>query len=1132
MNETRAGLADQPRFSESEEAVLRELTERERTAPAPRLASTYRRLVELSRSNDPVDAILAAHLARELLSALPGALGIEIARGRLEYANLVGELARSWPAEARSSGPPPETLTHLRRLVDEHEQASSRARQGPRELLSREDRARTGYVPDISLDRWTELLRRGSGLAHRLRNLDRELPDPGEVRRLVDELTATLLATITPYFTGITEVDHLLAIEAPGSEDARRIAALLRTPSQYSYFFERADQRWLRLLADIPGMLTTPPELIDVGGGYVQAPGWPQGRFLARVADTDPRLIVTIAERIPATTNPRAVAQIVEIAGALPPDIAAELVPRIAPRMSAPLTIDYGAIEVAKLVQRLGQAGLGVAATRLLMSAVNAALASPRDEGWHLEQLLGAPIDAVAATGSDIGARLRACLRRLVRRMGPVRRQHSTLWLRSIDRRPRYGADAEWFIANALYRVLIVAPLDAAQSLAAGLVSDRDDVLRRVALASMAERPELAQSPDPLLLDVARWDDDGSTRYEFRRALAALWSRASEAGRRALLDYTATAVEADEIIERLAANHIDHDPEEVRRGWRSRLLYRVRDQLPPAWLERYGLLDLIEDDRLPEPTAEWVGPTSPFSEDDLTGLEPSDVLSRLRTWSPPGERSLDRPTFEGLGRTAVVVILRRLPEFAALGGEFAQLPAAITAQVTSAIERHLREGEEDDRISAVEFTLNLAEVFLARSVSRAEGLSDDAGMWSREIKRDIAGTLSQAANKELLGEAESERALRLLEVLLRDPDPTPESDTRDAENGYDAGMLALNSVRGEATTALIELLLESRRTARITLAEAASAALRSAVAADRSRSVRAAIGIRLPWVLRNDQANEAEWLDLLFGEGVPSFAEAATWQAYLLYSRFFAREVTVLAAQYDLAVSNHAPRPEDERGRARDEDEHLGIHVALAHVLGLEVEARGNWLAGFFQRAAVWVRARVMRWIAEQAADDEAKPEIRTRARNFLRQRVAAADPVADAEELKAVAWIASAGDGAGDVVDGVLLPALEKTGGATENEPGAAALGARIATERPRSAARLIQLLVEGDRWHSLPHVASSELRQALERLMGSGDGEARRIAVDVINTLGAQGFLEFRPILEGLEPDTRADRTGGGRP
>lgn len=1016
--------------------------------------------------------------------------------------------------EARTTDPPPATITQLRRLLSEHEEASGRARRGPRELLTREDRAKSGYVPDLSLDRWTELQHRGSGLAHRLRNLQRELPGSAETRRLGDEVTATLLATITPYFVGIGEVDRLLATESPTGKDASDIAALLRTPSQYRYFFDRADERWLRPLAEIPRLLYAPPDLIDVGGGYVQAPAWPQGSFMARVAASDPVLVAGLLERIPVSTNPRVVDQLIEIARVLPPETAAGLVPSLARRMSAPLAVDYAAIEAGKLVRELGQAGFADAAAQLLMATIDAALASPRDKRWHIEQLLADPLDAVAA-GSKVGALLRACLRKLLRQMGAVRRRHSTFWLRSVDRRPRYGAHAEWFVANALYRVLLVAPPDAARGLAATLLENREPVMRRIALASMAARHELISSPDALLHAAARWDDDATTRYEFRRALGGLWSRASESARAALLDYAATAVEADEVIERYAANEMDHDPANIRRRWRSRLLYAARAEIPVEWVDHHGPLEEVEDDRLPEPIVEWPGSISPISEAELSVLDPAEVLNRLGTWSPADQRpGLERPTLDGLGRTGAAVIVRRFTEFAALGADVAELPGTVTAHVTSAVERSLREDEAVDRAGVVNFMLALGEAFLPKAAGGDEAASEEAEMWSRQIRRDLAGTLTYAANKELLDEVGSRRALGLLEILLQAADPTAESDARDAENGYDPGMLALNSVRGEATTAAIELLLEARRTDRSALAEATSATLRRVVAADQSRSVRAAIGIRLPWLLGNDEPHQAEWLDLIFGDAVPSTARKAAWEAYLLYSRFFSSEAATLAPQYDLAVATHEPRPEDEAGRRGQTDEHLGIHVALAHVLGLEVERRGDWLTEFYRRAAGWVRARVTRWIAEQGAAADANPEIRRRARDFLRQRITAADAEADIEELKAVAWVATATDESDEILE-ILLSALEKTAGVTENEPGAVALAARMAAARPSSAARLVQLLVEGDQWHSLPHIASAELQSALERLLTSDDEEVAHIAADIINTLGAQGFLEFRPLL-----------------
>ena len=150
---------------------------------------------------------------------------------------------------------------------------------------------------------------------------------------------------------------------------------------------------------------------------------------------------------------------------------------------------------------------------------------------------------------------------------------------------------------------------------------------------------------------------------------------------------------------------------------------------------------------------------------------------------------------------------------------------------------------------------------------------------------------------------------------------------------------------------------------------------------------------------------------MLFGDLVADSARKATWEAYLLYSRFFSDTAALLAREYQAAVMALEPRPQEERGRPRDEDEQLGIHVAMAHLLALPAEEEGRWLHEFFARAAGWLRGRVTRLIAEQAASDNVGEEVRARARAFLAERVELADPDVDGEELKAISWVSAASD-------------------------------------------------------------------------------------------------------------------------
>ena len=231
--------------------MLQQLAERELESPTPRLAGSYRRLIELSRQNDSIDTVLVAHLARELLSAVPGALGVEMSGEHLQYENVVDELAGLWPAGARDEEPPRQFFTELRRLFDAHDRASARARVGPRALVRQEDPAEGAFVPELSIDNWVDVSRRSSALAHQIAAVSHELPAPDEGRRLVEEVTAILHAIVAPFFSGIAELDRLIAVALPTQADANRAAALMVTAAQYAYFFEQIDERWLRALAGV-----------------------------------------------------------------------------------------------------------------------------------------------------------------------------------------------------------------------------------------------------------------------------------------------------------------------------------------------------------------------------------------------------------------------------------------------------------------------------------------------------------------------------------------------------------------------------------------------------------------------------------------------------------------------------------------------------------------------------------------------------------------------------------------------------------------------------------------------------------------------------------------------------------------
>jgi hypothetical protein len=378
-------------------------------------------------------------------------------------------------------------------------------------------------------------------------------------------------------------------------------------------------------------------------------------------------------------------------------------------------------------------------------------------------------------------------------------------------------------------------------------------------LAAIAVRPELIEASATVLENPAAWDDANSTRHEFRRALRALWNVATPASKDVLLAYAEAAEEAAEISQRIAERGLDDapSPDELRRGWRSRLLHSVRDLIPTGWAARLGELDDTADEPLPEPEAHWVGSVSPLSEEAIAAMEPGAVIAAIADFEGPERQGFDEePTLEGLATVAGRAIASRAAEFRGRGGQLADLPVAVVGAVVSTIHRGINEAKIEDKPAAFALMLELAGELRARRPISA---------WPHELKRDVAGTITAAAQVDLLSSADVRTALELIEPLLSDPSPSAESERRDAAGGDDVGMLALNGIRAEASTAAIMLLGEAVRLGDDALATQIRNLLRQNIAADQSLSVRAAVGMRLPWLLTNDPGSEGAWLAILFG---------------------------------------------------------------------------------------------------------------------------------------------------------------------------------------------------------------------------------------------------------------------------
>jgi hypothetical protein len=261
-----------------------------------------------------------------------------------------------------------------------------------------------------------------------------------------------------------------------------------------------------------------------------------------------------------------------------------------------------------------------------------------------------------------------------------------------------------------------------------------------------------------------------------------------------------------------------------------------------------------------------------------------------------------------------------------------------------------------------------------------------------------------------------------------------------------------------------------------------------------------------PRIAAADPAGAERWAELLFGPGTPVELRRVAFETYVVSWRYNTRTAAALAPAYDTALADLEAGIQPSWGAA------LGQHLIIADLTGLAGARDRRWVGRWYAHVPDEQRGQGTRLLADVAAS--AANGVRSRARDLLRWRVEVADAAPGRRELEEVTWASASTWEPGEVLASIVLPALERTGGRALDAPGVATLIARQARLQPDVAARSLRLLVDGDEYLAIAHLAGGQLREALSALLGADPGIAAQ-ARQIINDLGARGALQFRDLL-----------------
>jgi hypothetical protein len=960
--------------------------------------------------------------------------------------------------------------------------------------------------------------------------------------------------------------------DAPDEDTVARVLLRLGDPQHRRVFYSGLDNpKWVTPLAAQGAFERVAPAGVDAGG-VVRAEPWPEGEYLARMAQTVPSDVADVLEPIADTENVYAQQAITSAALAMPAPAAARLVPAIVGYIEQSTAEWLDPLDLSRLAIRLLEGDAHTAALSLLE-----AMYKPHRSGDSQGPLGPRALITAGLTDYWFAHTLPGVAEALVRTRGVGGLHALVNWLEqwqtisgqfdsstgrdaSIAWRPSIAEHEQNMRYEELGDALTDAVRDATRLLQVlggteealrPLKSSPQPLVRRIALECVAERlasvgPEEDMAAldmgrqyllDPLLLDM-------DYRVEYSRLARAVLPHASH---NEIAQWRA-AIEAgpaldDGQISRVLRSFAEEEGsvderavEAFRERWRRDLLASVgKSHLPQSLREWLDELERVhgppaEHAEFPTWSESFVGPISPLEGEELAKRTVDDVLAYLQNWTPPD--SPFGPTKEGLGRQLATRVANEPEPVAERAPDFAAVDPTYARAVIDGLERGLSEGRRFSWSPVVE----LLRVVVSQPDDLTEESvdfdADTTWRWSKKAAASLlAAGLKSATMKPPA--ALGHNLLGVLAVLASDRNPTPEHEERFGGENMDPLTLSLNTVRPVAIRALVRFLEwnqnQSTPDPELHTQGLELLAMHVGTSADESLAVQAVFGESLGILVALDEPWLNERLTELLGDPDQPLSEEETpgpdvvWSTMLVTYRpspmlldkfqpYFTQRILALDVARKETVGWKTTRTPRQQ---------LGDHLVILYIQGAlnEDENRQDLVGLFFDNANAQLRSDVLGhlgWLLGRAGDEIPGETIRRAASLWDHRAQAVAVGDADPIELSGFSWWVRSGR---FDIEWWLPRLLQAARGTTlESEFGIGeALASAAKGGFPGPALEALTLLMsEGDPWRNYDLVRNAPA--VIAAALTVEDAAVTTAADALLDRLGREGYTDLARLV-GLE-------------
>ena len=732
-------------------------------------------------------------------------------------------------------------------------------------------------------------------------------------------------------------------------EIVEKALSSIKQKVDYEYFFSKIQSpEWIEPLLE-KGFFKQPPESV-IDGNLISFPIWPESQYLVRMAAKDPEVVYKVINKLSDDhDNPRVFCDLVDAAILMPPKISVQLLERAKnwTKSNYKLLLPE---KVGALISHYANGGFMGEALELARTLMDIFPDSKEDyksefDLWTYKLILDRDffvlfeIDSIKTIGLLCELLNKSFQNQKNEEDDEDTDDTSYIWRPAIEDHPQNFDHSAKEILVVKIRDFSEKFIERSDNVSISLIFNvfknyKNKIFQRIKIHLLRiSRGKNIQLIKDEIINRKNFDDV-SFHHEYSLLLSECFTCLSDDEKNIIWEWIVFEPDVDKIkndIEKWSGDKISNDEaikiHEQRQlkylAWIHKHLQGVRKLYYDKLLSAYGEPDHPEFFSYGTSS---VGPTSPKTADEMKEMTVADITSFLKIWKAPEDKLHMEPSPEGLGRVLSTVIKDNPYKFADDAVKFIGLDPTYIRSFISGLEEAVKSKITFNWPEVLKLCLWVVEQpreIAGRSTERTM-FDDPHWGWAR---KSVASLISEGLKHDEHFPVDlCEILLNILRVVSSDPDPAE----KEIKNGYEAHSVAINSTRGEAIEAIIQLALWLHNNIDKFSKEYDN--LKNNVfeilefhldpQKDPSPAIRSIYGAWFPWLLLTNHEWAVNKAAEIFSGKAP-FSNVA-WDTYIRYCPPYDNVFDVLKCQYSQAV--------EHLSEEMDKDDKI-IHERLAEHL-------------------------------------------------------------------------------------------------------------------------------------------------------------------------------------------------------